>query len=113
MRAAAVPLAVLAAPLIEAPSVLLVGTLPLLRATILCWNGLAFSVAGELAPPGHAAAALAVRNTAIFGGSMLGAALAPYASWQIAFAALRCRPRPPRRSSRRRSAPPVSVRAAT
>ncbi|BCB76249.1 MFS transporter [Phytohabitans flavus] len=89
---AAVPLALLTAMLVDAPSLPFVGTLLLLCATILCWNGLAFSAAGELAAPGYAATALAVQNTAIFGGSMLaaplGAALAQYTSWQVAFAAL-------------------------
>jgi len=89
---AAVPLTLLTGLLVRAPLPLLVGTLLLLCATILCWNGLTFSAAGELAEPGRAATALAVQNTAIFGGSMLaaplGAALAQYVGWQAAFVAL-------------------------
>jgi predicted MFS family arabinose efflux permease len=89
---AAVPLILLAALLVDAPTLPLVGTLLVLCATILCWNGVANSAAGELAAPGRAASGLAVQNSAIFGGSVLaaplGAALAQYAGWQVAFVAL-------------------------
>ena len=47
----------------------------LVVATVLatCWNGLAFTLAGEIAPPGQAAAAMSVENSANY----LAAALTP------------------------------------
>ena len=47
----------------------------LIVATVLatCWNGLAFTLAGEIAPPGQAAAAMSVENSANY----LAAALTP------------------------------------
>jgi predicted MFS family arabinose efflux permease len=42
-------------------------------ALAISWNGLVFTAAGELAPPGRAATAMAVSNTANY----VGAAVAP------------------------------------
>jgi sugar phosphate permease len=42
-------------------------------ALAVCWNGLAFLVAGEMAPPGRAGAFLGFENTAIFGTAAVGA----------------------------------------
>jgi sugar phosphate permease len=54
----------------------------LVVATVLatCWNGLAFTLAGEIAPPGQAAAAMSVENSANY----LAAALTPVALGAVA-----------------------------
>lgn len=47
----------------------------LVGALALSWNGLAFVVAAELAPPGWSGSFLGLENTAIFGAGALGSAL--------------------------------------
>ncbi|OHV32442.1 MULTISPECIES: MFS transporter [Pseudofrankia] len=49
-----------------APVGLLAVVLVLAAAVTVCWNGLAFTAAGELAPPGRAATAMAAENTMNF-----------------------------------------------
>jgi predicted MFS family arabinose efflux permease len=55
------------------PAALLAAVLVPAAALALCWNGLVFTAAGELAPPGRAATAMALSNTANY----VGAALTP------------------------------------
>lgn len=43
---------------------LLAGVLVVAAALAISWNGLVFTAAGEIAPPGRAATAMAVSNTA-------------------------------------------------
>lgn len=63
----------LAAVLQPGPAPLLAAVLVPAAALAVCWNGLVFTAAGELAPPGRAATAMAVSNTANF----LAAAVTP------------------------------------
>ncbi|MBL7628171.1 MFS transporter [Frankia sp. CN6] len=50
---------------------LLVAVLVVVAAVTVCWNGLAFTAAGELAPPGRAATAMSFENSANFGSAVL------------------------------------------
>lgn len=63
----------LAALLEPGPAPLLAAVLVPAAALAISWNGLVFTAAGELAPPGRAATAMAVSNTANY----VGAAVAP------------------------------------
>jgi MFS family permease len=71
--AAAGPVAVLAAALVTS------------AALAISWNGLVFTAAGELAPPGRAATAMAMTNTANYTGAavtpVVGGAVASAAGW--------------------------------
>jgi MFS family permease len=71
--AAAGPVAVLAAVLVTS------------AALAISWNGLVFTAAGELAPPGRAATAMAMTNTANYTGAAVtpavGGAVASDAGW--------------------------------
>jgi MFS family permease len=73
----------LAAALEPGPAPLLAAVLVPAVALAACWNGLVFTAAGELAPPGRAATAMAVSNSANF----LAAAIAPAIGGAIAQAA--------------------------
>jgi len=64
--AAAAGMAGAAAATAAAPVGLLAVVLVLVAAVTVCWNGLAFTAAGELAPPGRAATAMAAENTVNF-----------------------------------------------
>jgi sugar phosphate permease len=57
---------VLAAFSVHAPTVLLAVVLVVVAGVTVCWNGLAFTAAGELAPPGRAATSMAAQNSANF-----------------------------------------------
>ncbi|WP_460864601.1 MFS transporter [Rhodococcus aerolatus] len=98
LRAVAVATAVafgvlVAADLLTTGPRLLVLAPVLVAATVLatCWNGLAFTLAGEIAPPGQAAAAMSLENSANY----LVAALTPAAvgalaggvAWSVGFGA--------------------------
>jgi MFS family permease len=74
------------------------GPVPLLAAVLVgagalavSWNGLVFTAAGELAPPGRAGTAMAASNTANYVSAaatpVLGAALAQAAGWSAVLAA--------------------------
>ena len=82
-------------------------------ALAISWNGLVFTAAGEFAPPGRAATAMAVSNTANYVGAaatpVLGGLVAQLAGWPAMLAlgtlaaagallALRRLPDPPARS---------------
>ncbi|MBX6390582.1 MAG: MFS transporter, partial [Frankia sp.] len=54
-----------------APVGLLAVVLVLVSAVTVCWNGLAFTAAGELAPPGRAATAMSFETSANFASSSL------------------------------------------
>ena len=76
LRVIAVAVAVgfgLAAAVQPGPAWLLAAVLVPAAALAISWNGLVFTAAGELAPPGRAATAMAVSNTANY----VGAAAAP------------------------------------
>jgi MFS family permease len=67
LRIVAVAVAVgfaLAAALRPGPAVLLAAVLVPAAALAISWNGLVFTAAGELAPAGRAATAMAMSNTA-------------------------------------------------
>ncbi|GIJ60566.1 MFS transporter [Virgisporangium aurantiacum] len=53
----------------------------------VCWNGLVFVAAGEMAPPGRTGAFLGLQNTAMFGAVMLASvavgALADVVGWPV------------------------------
>lgn len=86
LRAVAVAVAVgfaLAAVLEPGPAPLLAAVFGPAAALAISWNGLVFTAAGELAPPGRAATAMAVSNTANY----VGAALAPPLGGLVAQAA--------------------------
>jgi MFS family permease len=86
LRIVAVAVAVgfaLAALLEPGPAPLLAAVLVPAAALAISWNGLVFTAAGELAPPGRAATAMAVSNTANY----VGAALAPPLGGLVAQAA--------------------------
>lgn len=65
------------------PAVLLAVVLVPAAALAISWNGLVFTAAGELAPPGRAATAMAVSNTANY----VGAAATPVVGGLVAQAA--------------------------
>ena len=78
-------------------AVLQPGPVPLLAAVLVgagalavSWNGLVFTAAGELAPPGRAATAMAVSNTANYVSAaatpVVGGALAQAAGWPATLA---------------------------
>ncbi|MBW0118006.1 MFS transporter [Pseudonocardia abyssalis] len=84
--AAAVAVGFGAAALLQpGPVVLLAVVLVPAAALAISWNGLVFTAAGELAPPGRAATAMAVSNTANYLGAaatpVLGGAVARAAGW--------------------------------
>jgi len=64
--AAAVGMTAAAGASAGAPLGLLAVVLVAVTAVTVCWNGLAFTAAGELAPPGRAATAMAAENTVNF-----------------------------------------------
>ncbi|GAA2563502.1 MFS transporter [Pseudonocardia hydrocarbonoxydans] len=74
-----------AALLQPGPAVLLAVVLVPAAALAVSWNGLVFTAAGEMAPPGRAATAMAVSNTANYVGAavtpVLGGAVAQAAGW--------------------------------
>jgi len=63
----------------------------LVLATVLatCWNGLAFTLAGEIAPPGQGAAAMSLQNSANYLAAaltpVLAGAVAAQLSWTVVF----------------------------
>lgn len=59
---------------VEGPMPLLVLLSVIVGALVICWNGLAFTAAGELAPPGRMGTALGLQSTANF----LVAGVLPY-----------------------------------
>ena len=67
------------------PLPLLVAVLVVAAALAISWNGLVFTAAGELAPPGRAATAMAMTNTANYTGAAItpavGGAVAAVAGW--------------------------------
>ena len=83
LRIVAVAIAVgfgLAAALEPGPAPLLAAVLVAAAALAISWNGLVFTAAGELAPAGRAATAMAVSNTACF----VAAAIAPVVGGLVA-----------------------------
>ncbi|OZM84138.1 MFS transporter [Pseudonocardia sp. MH-G8] len=80
----------LAALLRPAPALLLAVVLVPAAALAISWNGLVFTTAGELAPPGRAATAMAVSNTANYvaaaGAPALGGLVAELAGWSAMLA---------------------------
>ncbi|MCW2718826.1 MFS transporter [Pseudonocardia sp.] len=86
LRIVAVAVAVgfgLAAVVEPGPAPLLAAVLVPAAALAISWNGLVFTAAGEFAPPGRAATAMAVSNTANY----VGAAAAPPLGGLVAQAA--------------------------
>lgn len=88
LRIVAVAVAVgfgVSAALEPGPAPLLATVLVPAVALAACWNGLVFTAAGELAPPGRAATAMAVSNTANFLSAavtpVIGGAIAQVAGW--------------------------------
>lgn len=81
---------VLAAVLQPGPATLLAVALVPAAALAMSWNGLLFTAAGELAPPGRAATAMAMSNTANYvaaaGTPVLGGLVAQVAGWPAMFA---------------------------
>lgn len=81
---------VLAALAFPGPTPLLAGVLVVAAALAISWNGLVFTAAGELAPPGRAATAMAMSNTANYVGAAatpaLGGLVAQAAGWQALLA---------------------------
>jgi predicted MFS family arabinose efflux permease len=67
------------------PLTLLAVVLMVAAALAISWNGLVFTAAGELAPPGRAATAMAMTNTANYTGAAItpavGGAVAASAGW--------------------------------
>lgn len=83
LRVIAVAVAVgfaLAAAVQPGPALLLAAVLVPAAALAISWNGLVFTAAGELAPPGRAATAMAVSNTANY----LAAAVTPVVGGLVA-----------------------------
>jgi MFS family permease len=80
----------LAAALQSAPAALLAIALVPAAALAISWNGLVFTAAGELAPPGRAATAMAVSNTANYvaaaAAPALGGLVAELAGWSAMLA---------------------------
>ena len=75
----------LAAATASGPAALVAAVLVPAAALALSWNGLVFTAAGEFAPPGRAATAMAVSNTANYVGAaatpVLGGLVAELAGW--------------------------------
>lgn len=69
--------------LVALAPVLVVGTV-----LATCWNGLAFTLAGEIAPPGQAAAAMSVQNSANYLAATLTPALAGAVAAGLGWAAV-------------------------
>ena len=69
------------------PTILLAAVLVPAAALATSWNGLVYTAAGELAPPGRAATAMSVSNTANFVGAaatpVLGGLVAEVAGWPV------------------------------
>jgi MFS family permease len=80
----------LAALLRPGPALLLAAVLVPAAALAISWNGLVFTAAGELAPPGRAATAMAVSNTANYvaaaAAPALGGLVAEVAGWSAMLA---------------------------
>lgn len=80
----------LAALLQPGPGLLLAAVLVPAAALAISWNGLVFTAAGELAPPGRAATAMAVSNTANYLAAAatpaLGGLVAQVAGWPATLA---------------------------
>ncbi|MGQ0573996.1 MAG: MFS transporter [Pseudonocardia sp.] len=80
----------LAAALQPGPAPLLAAVLVPAAALAISWNGLVFTAAGELAPPGRAATAMATSNTANYVAAALtpalGGLVAQVAGWPTALA---------------------------
>lgn len=94
LRAVAVAVAVgwaLAALVEPGPAALLAVVLVPAAALAISWNGLVFTAAGELAPPGRAVTAMAVSNTANYAAAavtpLIGGVLAEAAGWPAVLAA--------------------------
>ena len=85
--AIAVGFALAALAFATAPVPLLAVVLVAAAALAISWNGLVFTAAGELAPPGRAATAMAMTNTAnyVAGAATgpLGGAVATAAGWPV------------------------------
>ena len=83
--AIAVGFALTAVAFVAAPTPVLAAVLVVAAALAVSWNGLVFTSAGELAPPGRAATAMAMTNTANYAcGAVtgpLGGAVAATAGW--------------------------------
>jgi MFS family permease len=77
--------AVTAAAFAAAPTPVLAAALVVAAALAISWNGLVFTAAGELAPPGRSGTAMAMTNTANYAGGAaagpLGGAVAAAAGW--------------------------------
>jgi predicted MFS family arabinose efflux permease len=75
----------LAALTASGPAALVAAVLVPAAALAISWNGLVFTAAGEFAPPGRAATAMAVSNTANYVSAaatpVLGGLVAEYAGW--------------------------------
>jgi sugar phosphate permease len=82
--------------LASAPAVLLYPVLALAGVTAMCWNGLAFTAAAELAGRARAGTAVSLQNTIVaVGGALAPAAfgwLVHAASWGVAYAACAAAP---------------------
>jgi MFS family permease len=80
----------LSALLRPGPALLLAVVLVPAAALAISWNGLVFTTAGELAPPGRAATAMAVSNTANYvaaaGAPAIGGLVAERAGWSAMLA---------------------------
>ncbi len=72
-------------PTASGPAALVAAVLVPAAALAISWNGLVFTAAGEFAPPGRAATAMAVSNTANYVGAaatpVLGGLVAELAGW--------------------------------
>jgi predicted MFS family arabinose efflux permease len=93
LRVIAVAVAVgfaLAALFEQGPAALLATVLVPAAALAISWNGLVFTAAGELAPPGRAATAMAVSNTANYVAAAaappVGGLVAELAGWPVMLA---------------------------
>ena len=74
------------------PLAVLVAVVVAVAGVVICWNGLAFTATGELAPPGRTGTALGVQNTACFAAATLTPPLAGTAitltGWPVTLALL-------------------------
>lgn len=77
----------LSAAAFAGPTPLLAALLVVTAALAISWNGLVFTAAGELAPPGRAATAMGMSNTANYVGAagtpVLGGLVAQAAGWPV------------------------------
>jgi len=80
------------APVLTADGLLVGVVLVLTGVLAVCWNGLVFVAAGEMAPAGRVGAYLGLQNTAMFGAvtlaNVLVGALADVAGWPVTVLAL-------------------------